>query len=271
MTQCKEGFGNIAGHGDVNMAGRIIPVDRETEVAGPGPVFRKRILGGESVKEVIGVRLREEFDAKVVDGKGECGASIGVAPEARRLGDWMITVRGEMRLQLIVGEDGGLFEAVHALADLDINVTFGIEVFVGKVVLINNLLWEVAAVDPHVLKNEHVGAEEEVLEVAGTVASTEMRIRDDTIEVELGIHNADSGRADVLIGVKAIATHRHADAEDFSLAGTHGADKVCIGHFATSGDLMGKNENHGVVSKDAIGDGAGLSDPLGASAPLVGQ
>ncbi len=271
MTQCKEGFGNIAGHGDVNMAGCIIPVDLETEVAGPGPVFRERILGGESVKEVIGVGLREEFDAKVVDGKGECCATIGVAPEARRLGDWMVTVRSEMCLQLIVCEDGGLFEAVHALADLDVNVTFGIKVVVGKVVLVNNLLWEVSAVDAHVLIDEHVGDEEEVFEVTGTVTSTEMSVGDDTIEVELGINDSNSGRADVLIGVEAIATHCHADAEYFSLAGTHGADEVCIGHFATSRDLIGENEDHGVVSKDAIGDGAGLLEALGASAPLIGQ
>ena len=118
VTQSKKRFGNVAWHGDVNVASSIIPGNCEPKVAGPGPVLGECIPGGKSIKEVISIRLGEEFDTKVVDGKGKSGASISVAPETRGLGNWEVSVRGKVRLELIVHKDGSLFEAIHAFADL---------------------------------------------------------------------------------------------------------------------------------------------------------
>ena len=118
MTQSKKGFGNVVWHGNVNMASSIIPGNCEPKVAGPGPVLGECIPGGKSIKEVISIGLGEEFDTKVVDGKGKSGASISVAPETRGLGNWEVSVRGKVRLELIVRKDGSLFEAIHAFADL---------------------------------------------------------------------------------------------------------------------------------------------------------
>jgi len=85
MTQSKKRFGNVARHGDVNVASSIIPGNCEPKVAGPGPVLGECMPGGKSIKEVISIRLGEEFDTKIVDGKGKSCASISVAPETRGL------------------------------------------------------------------------------------------------------------------------------------------------------------------------------------------
>jgi hypothetical protein len=118
MTQSKKRFGNIARHGDVNVASSIIPGNCEPKVAGPGPFLGECIPGGKSIKEVISIRLGEEFDAKIVDSKGKSCASISVAPETRGLGNWKVSVRGKVQFELIVHKDGSLFEAIHAFADL---------------------------------------------------------------------------------------------------------------------------------------------------------
>jgi hypothetical protein len=67
------------------VASSIIPGNCEPKVAGPGPVLGECILGGKIIKEVIGIRLREECDTKIVDSKGKRCALISVAPETRGL------------------------------------------------------------------------------------------------------------------------------------------------------------------------------------------
>ena len=37
--QGKERFGYVTRHGDVDMSGRVVPVDLEAKIAGTGPVF----------------------------------------------------------------------------------------------------------------------------------------------------------------------------------------------------------------------------------------
>ena len=185
MTQCEKGFGHIVWHRDVNIAGVVVPVDLETEVTGPGPVFRQRIFGGKGVEEMSSIGLSEEFDTEIVNGKCESGATIDVAPKTRGLRDRKVTKRSKVGLELIISKNGSLFEAMHAFADLDIEVPFGVKIIVGQIVLANNFGSEIAAMDPHVLIDKHVGEEGEVFQVTGAVAGAEVSIGDDTVEVEL--------------------------------------------------------------------------------------
>jgi hypothetical protein len=50
MMQSKKRFGNVAQHGDVNVASSIIPGNFEPKVAGPGSVLGECILGGNASK-----------------------------------------------------------------------------------------------------------------------------------------------------------------------------------------------------------------------------
>jgi hypothetical protein len=42
----------------------------------------------------------------------------------------------------------------------------------------------------------------------------------------------------------------------------HGANEVGVGDLATGRDLMGMNENHGVVAEDLVANGAGFGEAL---------
>jgi hypothetical protein len=71
MMQSKKGFGNLVWHENVNMASSIIPGNGGPKVAGSGPISGECILSSKSIEEVISIRLKEEFDAKVVNSKGK--------------------------------------------------------------------------------------------------------------------------------------------------------------------------------------------------------
>ena len=163
MTQSKKGFGNVVWHGNVNMASSIIPGNGEPEVAGSGPISGECILSSKSIEEVISIRLREEFDAKVVNSKGKGRASIRMAPKTRGLGNWKVSIRGQVCLELIVRKDGSLFEAIHTFADLKVDKAFGAKVLISEIILIDNFLGNLTAINLHVLVDGHVGDKEKIL------------------------------------------------------------------------------------------------------------
>jgi hypothetical protein len=96
-----------------------------------------------------------------------------------------------------------------------------------------------------------------------------MGIGNDTIEMKFGVNDANSGRTDILVGVKVITTNRHVDYEDLSFARSHCADKVVIRYFATSRDLMWEDEHNRVVAKNGIVNSARFMETLSASSPLI--
>jgi hypothetical protein len=97
-----------------------------------------------------------------------------------------------------------------------------------------------------------------------------MGIGNDTIEMKFGVNDANSGRTDILVGVKVITTNRHADLEDLSFARSHHADKVGIRYFATSRDLMWEDEHNHVVAKNGIVNRARFVETLSALSPFIG-
>jgi hypothetical protein len=96
-----------------------------------------------------------------------------------------------------------------------------------------------------------------------------MGIRNDTIEMKFGVNDANSGRTDILVGVKVITTNRHVDLENLSFARWHRADKNGIRYFETSRDLMWEDEHNRVVAKYGIVNGARFVETLSALSPLI--
>lgn len=238
VTQREEGFWDIGGHGNVDVTGLIVPVNFETEVTGPSPVDSELIPGGKASKQMIGVFLGEVLDAEIINGEGEGGATCCVTPETGGVTDRVVAVWSKVGLELVIRENGGFLEAIHALPDFDVDVSFGVEMCVGQAVFFDHFLSEILAMDPHVLIDDHIRDEEEVLEVASTVSGTEMGIGDHTVEVELGVDESNGGRADILIGVKTVTTDSHAEAVDFGFSGAHGADEICVRDLAAGRHLV---------------------------------
>jgi hypothetical protein len=59
--------GDIVGHGDVNIIFVVVPFNNETAVVLSGPVNRNLVVGTQGIEQMIGIRLREIFDAKIVN------------------------------------------------------------------------------------------------------------------------------------------------------------------------------------------------------------
>jgi len=62
------------------------------------------------------------FDSKVINDQGKCNWSCVMVPEARSDGAWCIAMRFQELLELQIGQETSLGEAVHAALDLNINV-----------------------------------------------------------------------------------------------------------------------------------------------------
>jgi hypothetical protein len=62
------------------------------------------------------------FYAEVVDGEGELGGTGHVFPKAWCVVGWDVAECSQVFSQFVVGNHAGLREAVHAFADLAVNV-----------------------------------------------------------------------------------------------------------------------------------------------------
>ena len=219
---------------------------------------------------MLSIGARVILNTKVINSECECSWFSVVAPETGSDSNRSVTEGGEVCAKLIVGKNAGFFETVHAFADFHVAVVLLVKMSFGEAILTVDFRGTVAAMNAHVLENFHVGNEKEIFQIAGAVSGTMFGIGDGAVEVEFSIGYADSRRADVLKSIETITTNSHADATRFGFVGTHGADKVGIGDFATMGNLMGKNEEHGVVAGDGWLRGSG-GETRGAAAPFIGE
>jgi hypothetical protein len=89
--------------------------------------------------------------------------------------------------------------------------------------------------------------------------------------MKLCVDKTDGRRTNILVSVKTVATDCHANAIGLSFARSHGTNEVGVGDLATGRDLMGMNEDHGVVAKDLVANGAGFGEALSAAAPFIGK
>jgi hypothetical protein len=80
------------------------------------------------------------FDAKVVDDEGELDGTGLVFPKAWCVVGWDAAECSQVFSQFVVGDDAGLREAVHAFADVGVNVP-GVNEW-EEVVLVDDLFWD---------------------------------------------------------------------------------------------------------------------------------
>ena len=77
-------------------------------VEAPRPVFGELVCILEGVGEVVGVVFMDVFDTKFIYYKGECNGASDMSPQAGRVGDFKISVGGEVFLEGRVSEDACL-------------------------------------------------------------------------------------------------------------------------------------------------------------------
>jgi hypothetical protein len=75
--------------------------------------------------EVVGIVLADVLDAKVVNNEAEGDVAALVTPEAGGLGRGGVAVFGKVDGEANIGNEGALFEAVHALANFHVHPPAG--------------------------------------------------------------------------------------------------------------------------------------------------
>lgn len=71
MFETSEGFGDVAGHGEIDSAGFVVPFERDATVEGAGPIGCHFVFGGDDVDEVLGIFSSNILDTEIVDDEAE--------------------------------------------------------------------------------------------------------------------------------------------------------------------------------------------------------
>ena len=85
-------------------------------------------------------------------------------PEASGVWARMVAMWRELAYKVLVSEDGGLFEPIHAPFYFYVDITVGGKE-VGEMVLETDGGWKVFVLQAHVLGVFHGGSKEEILEI----------------------------------------------------------------------------------------------------------
>ncbi len=140
VLKSMEGFGVVAWHGDVDVFGGVVPSNGEAAIEGARPVDSGGVRRAHSSDEVICVGEAQVLDAKVVGNEAEGDVVALVTPEAGGSRRGGVAVFGKVGGEANIGNEAGLFEAVHALADFNVDPSVrGSNVV--QVVLLDDFSW----------------------------------------------------------------------------------------------------------------------------------
>jgi hypothetical protein len=238
----------------------VIPCQREATLSGSRPISADFVKALESGDEMVSVATLEVFYAEVVDDKGENDCSLIVFPEAVCEVHWRVSMWSKKFDKLVVGDFAGLWEAVHASLDLDVDKA--VADFGSQIVQVHDGIWDHVDGYSHVLISVHGRSQVEVLEVASHEFCA--WCRDDAVEEELGIDETSGFGADVTRIFDAVAADGPTYSEWVLLFWPVSADDSEIRDFATLlGDLFGVDKENGVGSFD-------VAMTLGKTANFVG-
>ena len=95
------------------------------------------------------------FDSKIIDDKAECDCMGNVFPWSEGVGYFIVSLWGDLLLEVLVREATCLRQAVNATSDFQINET--ICLFIIQVVLVNDVLGEHLEGHSHVFASIHWG------------------------------------------------------------------------------------------------------------------
>jgi hypothetical protein len=164
---------------------------------------------------MLGVFTANILDTKIVDDKGENDRAGRVLEKARGVSTLVVAMGGKVRDKGIICNFSSLGKAVHAFADLDINVAVMDKG--AEVVLVKNRFWNQGDRYHHVFIAIHGIVEIEILDVHGH----ELGVGggEDTVEEEFGGGEAGGLGADITRVVNEVATHSPADTASCSFWG----------------------------------------------------
>ena len=99
----------------------VIPIQGDSDVASSVPFGGNSVVLLQCLFEVHRMFLADILDTEIVNDQSELYWSPLVFPEARNQFALMVTVLVEAFFQQFVGEETGLWQAVHALVGLNVD------------------------------------------------------------------------------------------------------------------------------------------------------
>ena len=176
----------------------------------------------------------------------------------------------EVAQKAFVGNDYGFLESVNPLSILDVDVATCIRD--GKEGVFNNqLLWGVFEMDPHVLEVHHWVVEVVVDDVCRQLAEAFSGVRDDGVEVDLEVQEADFWGAGVAVVGEFVAVNYQANAVRFSFGQLDVADKIGNGYLFTFWDGVFGDKEDGIGPFNTFGGETGYTSTLCQAEKFIGS
>ena len=94
------------------------------------------------------------FYTEIIDTKTELDWSGLVFPHPNCVGDWIVSIWFKVLLELLVRQDGGLFQAVHSFYNFEMYVS--IVIFdIMHIILADYIIWDLTDMHFHVFRFWH--------------------------------------------------------------------------------------------------------------------
>ena len=175
---------------------------------------------------------------------------------------WGISKLCKVILEVQVGNESSLMEAVHSLLEINVHVSVVHER--KDILLLDDFFRYCVNGQAHLFVPFHWGVQAEIFDVA----RHELGIQrvDDNVEEELGGSHVRVWRADIARIVNEVSANGEADVMLLGLLGTDGGDDAAVGDLAPNGYLIVPDED------DGFGPGChSVTNAAGESAELVGK
>ena len=114
------------------------------------PVFRDGVFF-KVIEEVLCIIQQSILDGKVINYKQEEGVFFVILPKSGRVFDRVVSVWCQVLDELLVCDDSGLHESIHAFDDINVDKSLVVE-YVKKAVLINDFLGNDIDVFLHIIR-----------------------------------------------------------------------------------------------------------------------
>ena len=179
-------------------------------------------------------------------------------PKAGGVGDGSVPKRGEAFDQLLIGDNAGLWQAIHATPDFHVDKTIVDKI--KEFVVLDDLIWNDGKGEPHVLIACHGCAEVVILEIDQEMACTGRG--DGTVDDQLGSGEVGRFSADVERVLDEVSADGEASTFRFGLLWTIVANDAAIGNGAIGRDVGVRDEENGVGAHNAVADALGEATQL---------
>ena len=221
----------------------------------PGHVALDPVIFLENIKEVVEVFNSNIFYPKVINNETELDGMPFVVPETRGGFRLKVTFSKKVGLEEIVGQNAGLGKAIAVLANFKVDPAIAVRAC--RLVLLNEIRWDVCDFDADILGVGHWGIEVEVLEVDGAEACA--FAREHTVEQQLDEFKRCGVGADSSRVTYAIASDGDAGTIRIVFIWLHFTNYHGVADFLSfvGWDVMIVDDKEGVSACNPFGMGGG--------------